>query len=347
VAVVSRDFPASTFDWRTAEGGEQRVEAYDLYPECGGENGRVEPLSDFGKDLLLSVCPKDSFIVDAAFVRAERLPSPVRVHIESPAGEHQTLFLRVDRFIGGVENEASLLPILRDLGLPVPEVLAGPIVDPDRENWGPMTVLSALAGKDVLSSVWDAPADQLDTAIDATLEALERVARLTERINETDVGETLERVSLLDELDAIVDRGGPWMEVRVFDQAISALRPIVERISVPLVFSSGDYNPGNLLWDGQRVTGFLDFAWACFEDPQIGYAKYWTYDWFPFNKAGLVERYLARNGLTMAEFAPRLAIRCVWTLQREIPVADVPGQWEHTAYRDRVLGLLGQALDYL
>jgi hypothetical protein len=24
-----------------------------------------------------------------------------------------------------------------------------------------------------------------------------------------------------------------------------------------------DDNPGNVLWDGERVTGFIDFTWAC------------------------------------------------------------------------------------
>ena len=42
----------------------------------------------------------------------------------------------------------------------------------------------------------------------------------------------------------------------------------------PLAFSSGDCNPGNFLSDGARLTGIVDFALACFEDPHIGFAKY-------------------------------------------------------------------------
>ena len=38
-----------------------------------------------------------------------------------------------------------------------------------------------------------------------------------------------------------------------------------------------DYNPGNFLWDGEHVTGFIDFARNCFEDPHIGFAKYGLY----------------------------------------------------------------------
>ena len=35
----------------------------------------------------------------------------------------------------------------------------------------------------------------------------------------------------------------------------------------------------------------IDVTSACFEDPHIGFAKYWLYDWFPLHKAGLVEHY--------------------------------------------------------
>lgn len=96
---------------------------------------------------------------------------------------------------------------------------------------------------------------------------------------------------------------------------------------------------GNLLSDGKGLTGFVDFSWACFEDPHVGFAKCRIYDFFPFNKAGLVERYLDRQSLTRAEIAPRLALRCLWTLQREIAVAG-----GDTGYRDQVLGLLGEAM---
>jgi thiamine kinase-like enzyme len=133
----------------------------------------------------------------------------------------------------------------------------------------------------------------------------------------------------------------------VFAQAVELALPAVTAIDTPLAFSSGDYNPGNFLWDGERVTGFIDFTWACFEDPYISFAKYWLHDWFPLHKAGLVEHYLETQGLTLADFAPRLAVRCLWTLQREIPVTDVEGTSDYTRYRERVLGLLRRALHAL
>jgi len=117
-------------------------------------------------------------------------------------------------------------------------------------------------------------------------------------------------------------------------------RSVVKPLPVPFLLSS--------IYEQRKVlTGFIDFAWACFEDPHIGFAKYWLYDWFPLNKAGLIERYLETQGLSQADFAPRLAVRCLWTLQREIPVADADGVTDYTRYRDRVLGFLRGALHEL
>jgi hypothetical protein len=318
----------------------------DLYPEPTEDPAHTAPLSSCGAKLILDAFPAGSRIVHASFARAERLPCPVRVRVATPGGE-RTVYLRVDRTIGGVEREALVLPVLLDLGLPVPEVLAGPVTDPERPAWGPMSVLGEMPGREMLRSIWDAPPDALARAIDVTLDALGRLPPLTAAVEQSVAGPALPRLSLADELRAIVGHGGPWLHEPSVARMIPRLRSIVESIDVPLVFSSGDYNPGNLLWDGARVTGYLDFALSRFEDPHIGYAKYWTYDWYPLNRAGLVERYLEWNDLTMRDFAPRLAVRCLWTLQREIPLAGIPGHPYYTAYRTRILELLASAAELL
>ncbi len=307
----------------------------------------TRPLSPFQEELILSACPRGSRIVEARFAREDRLPCPVRVHVASPESAVRQLILRMDRHIDGVAIEATLLPVLARLGLPVPTVLAGPSYDPARPGLGALSVLSVLPGQDLLSWAWNAPAADLATATRLVLDSVERLHHLTGALNHDPVADLLPRATVGDELDGVIARGGPWFDEPVFAQAIEALRPIVAAIDTPLAFSSGDYNPGNFLWDGENVIGFIDFAWACFEDPHIGFAKYWLYDWFPLNKAGLIERYLETQRLTQADFAPRLAVRCLWTLQREIPVADVDGATDYTHYRDRVLGFLRHALQEL
>lgn len=94
--------------------------------------------------------------------------------------------------------------------------------------------------------------------------------------------------------------------------------------------------------DGGTVAAFVDFEYARFEDPHYGFAKYRVYDMDPLNDAGMVESYLEWCGLSEREFAPRQAVRCLWTLQRE--VAARGGNAGMANYRADVLGLLRQSL---
>jgi hypothetical protein len=148
------------------------------------------------------------------------------------------------------------------------------------------------------------------------------------------------------ELDEIIARGGPWVDEAVFLNAIDLLRPVLVGVDTPLVFSNGDYNPLNFLHIGGRLTAWIDFTGACFEDPHIGFAKFviWGFDdvgWGAGVKAGLVEKYLYQQDISRSEFAPRLALRCLWRLQREISVVGD----KDADYRNAVLTVLGSTLD--
>ena len=123
---------------------------------------------------------------------------------------------------------------------------------------------------------------------------------------------------------------------------ISCLRPRIERIATPLSFTNGDHQPANFLTDGERITGFLDFENACFRDPLMGIAKYPVYDLHPFNKAGFVGLYLSSRGYNRADFAPRLALMCLQTLQQEIPIK--PASDDEKNYQQHVLKLLDDSI---
>lgn len=61
---------------------------------------------------MLSAFPAGTRIIEARFARPEWLPCPVRVRVALPEGDEQTVFLRGDARIGGVETEARLrLPL--------------------------------------------------------------------------------------------------------------------------------------------------------------------------------------------------------------------------------------------
>ncbi len=171
------------------------------------------------------------------------------------------------------------------------------------------------------------------------IEGVVRLNALSPQL-EASAGRILPKAGLTDILRTIESRESAWSEHALFRDAISHLRTGLPDDA--LVFSNSDYQPGNFLTDGKTLTAYLDFEEAKFEDRLIGFAKYMIYDVAPMNRAGLVSDYLAYVGASPADFAPRLALGCLRTLQNEI--SPTGGDREMTAYRARVLDLLDKSL---
>lgn len=309
-----------------------------------------KPLTPFQEAFVLSACPMGTRIVEARLHRMVQLPCPIWVDVISPDGEAYQLILRMNYDPGGVEREAAVLPLLAQAGLPVPTVLAGPIIDPTQPEAGAMMILNVLPGQDFLAWGFTASPEQIQWAIGLILQGIDLMHSATEFLHHTPAAQQILRRTLSSELQAIRAMGGPWLSEPLFKQAIEALEPAVNTIESPLAFSSGDYNQGNFLFKGERITGIIDISSPCFEDPHIGMAMYWIHCWNPYDQAGIVERYLERQHLTFADFAPRLALRCLRTLQANLPVRggeDVHDEWDFETLansRQRVLGLLTRAM---
>jgi len=297
----------------------------------------------FQESLVLSAYPMGSKITKADSYRPGYMHYPLRITVQTPGGQEDVCVLKAAPLIGGVEREGTVLPVLARLGLPVPTVLAGPVVHPDYPNAGALVVLSELDGKPL---PWlEAAIDEVDLTCRLLQQGVAALHRLTPKIRQTDRANSLPEHSMLAELEGIVDRGGFWQEVKSFSEAVQRLMPAVASIQTPLVFSNGDYNPLNFLYDGERLSGWIDFTGACFEDPHIGFAKFviWAFDsygWGAGAKSGLVERYLYAQNVSRSEFAPRLALRCLWRLQRDVSVAGDKDAFE----RESILTVLERAL---
>jgi hypothetical protein len=286
--------------------------------------------------MLLSICAPGSRIVEACYFRREYLPCPIRVGVRTPEGSTRSLVLRVARH-GDVGQEARLLPILAGVGLPVPAVLAGPAPDPDVPTHPDVAVYSLMPGIDLLQ-LSQQSAQDCRLAANLVLEGARRLASLTRTLRATAQAGFVHTVTLHDQLQAVVSRGGPWLHGRQFGAAAEALHRVLDDMPDQTVFTCGDYQPGNFLTDGACVTGFLDFELACYQDFLFGFAKYPIYDIHPLNKSGLVSFVLEKERIPRREFDIRLALGCLITLQREIPVSGGDAE-----YRDHVLGLLAAA----
>jgi hypothetical protein len=203
-----------------------------------------------------------------------------------------------------------------------------------------MVLLSELPGSPL--PFVNATLDQLDLTCRLLQEAVGRMRQLTDAVQRE--GVDIPKMTLIDELQGIKRRGGPWLAVPLYARAVDRLLPVLERIDDPLVLSNGDYNTFNFLTDGTSLTGCLDFTSACLEDPHIGFAKFivWGFDagWQPAVKVGLVERYLYTQDVSRSGFAPRLVLHSLWRLQREVSVTGP----QDLRYRESVLKVLQDAL---
>jgi len=323
-------------------------EAANSRPAFDPHDPRNTPtdLDAFQTDLVLSACPAGSEIIEAPPFRKGYRRYPLRVRVRPPDGGEQVLALKADPGPGKLEKEARLLPALAQLGLPVAEVLVGPGVHPGYREPVPMVVLSVVPGRPL--PFVRATLDEMDLTCRLLTEAVQRLHGLTDRVREDPVAAHIPEQTLLSALQEVIEGGGPWSGQQVFMEAVDRLVAALPGIREPLVFSNGDYNTFNFLCVEDRLTGFLDFTQARFQDPYIAFAHYviWSIDevgWGSGSKAGLVERYLYSQNASRADFAPRLAIRCLSTLQSEIAVEGE----ECALYREHVLGLLRDSLDWL
>ena len=60
-----------------------------------------------------------------------------------------------------------------------------------------------------------------------------------------------------------------------------------------------------------------------FGDPLLGLAMVWIYDCYPFVHTGFVEQFLWRRGKTRRDFAPRLMLQALQTLQKGTQPGDI------------------------
>jgi aminoglycoside phosphotransferase len=276
------------------------------------------------EQFLISALPPGTEVLATRSYRPGYREYPMRVSLRTPGGNTASCVLNTAEGIGLLTLEAGVLRCLAEAGLPVPAVLAGPVALDGLEEGDALIVLSELPGEPLpwcgVTSLADA-----DLACRLLIQGVLRIHELTDQVSRQAVAQALPRVTLSSELDEIVRRGGEWLEVGLFAEATDRLRHVIAAVEVPLVLSNGDYNPLNFLHQGGTLTGWVDFREARFEDPHIGFVKFrlWQLDdlgWGTGMKAGLIERYLYAQGVSRSEFAPRLVLRCLSHLQREVTV---------------------------
>jgi RNA polymerase sigma-70 factor (ECF subfamily) len=317
---------------------------YDEYPRFADADS-YRPMSHWRTKWLLSAFPEGSAIERSAvsgYDWESVQDRAVDVAVRKPDEVIEEVVLRMSGRIDGVKTEAALLPLLAEFGLPVPRVVCGPAVDPDLPGRGLLMAITPPLGRSALAWAVDGGTMAIDRACDIVMEGIDLIASVTAKVESSPVASLIERCTLAEELARVETIGGPWMNHAAFANALKRLGPVVASIDEPLIFSDSGIGPNVRVDDQGNLVGFESFCGARIEDPHYQISKYWTYDCWPIRRAGFVERYLIRRRLSLRDFAPRLGVRALVTLQREIPLRG-----GDEGYRNDMLGWLKMAVDNL
>jgi len=276
-------------------------------------------MNDIFYPQILAAYPKAARIVDSHAYRTGYLPYPARITFETITGVQTTCVLKVNQQAHLIAHEAYVLQLLREVQLAVPEVLAEPIpLIGDVQSFTAL-LLSEVPGQPL---PWIALTDLADAHLTCQLlhTAVDRLHALTNLVRTHDHKNRLPSVTLAAELQHIGDSAGQWLDVALFREGMLMVQELLPRFVVPLVFTNGDYNPLNFLYRDNKLTGWIDFEHARFEDPYIGFAKFllWANDasgWGAGVKFGLVERYLYNHNVEPAAFLFRLVLRGLWHIK--------------------------------
>jgi aminoglycoside phosphotransferase (APT) family kinase protein len=303
--------------------------------EFRSEEERKVGLTPGEQKAILGSNPEFRSIRKAIYFDNYVLPCPILVTVATDRAE-QGLVLRKTRH-GDVRREVRLLALLGEYGLPVPAVLAEPFVNEQGET---AAVYSLLPGEN-LQKLSSRSEEGLECAKNLLIEAVGKLAAATGFVSCSEIGGSMRRETLAAQL-ASIGRANPWSGHDAFRQAADYLGRVIPEIDTPLVLTNGDYQPGNFLAEDGKLTGFLDFESAVFQDPLIGFAKYPIYDLEPLSRTDLIERFVKQERFTIADFNVRLALMCLMILKKEVPVTG--GGEKTDAYRARILDVLKASL---
>ncbi len=303
------------------------------------EEERKVELTTVESKMLLGINSNFRSIVKAGYFDNYDLPCPVRVTIETSGGGLTDVVLRRNRH-GEVRTEIQMFHALEEFGLPVPKVLAGPFQNDVGES---EAVYSLLPGEN-LQKLGMRSEESLQEAKRLLVSAAIALTDATSFIENHEVAKLMPRFTLVAELEGLNKEDNPWFHEKVFQEASDYLRNVLKNIDTALVISNGDYQPGNFLAKDGKITGYLDFESASFQDPMMGFVKYPIYDMLPLSRTDIIDTFLRQKGFSKNDFNLRLALGCLKILQKEIPVTG--GDIETEEYRKRVLQLLREGISY-
>lgn len=361
------DTPLNTVRSRLGAGKRLlRADLRALFPETKGKSmpAQTFALSEAQTSLLHAVFPK-ARVLSVQADPEPWMPFTPRVRLALADGSETTVDFRADI----TSPRAELFAVLERLGIPGPQIVGRPT------DGGSLCAVPR--GENLGHWAMGGTPHRIRLATERAFEGIDRLQGVTERLQADPVGAKLERRTLTDELEILTNDARwnadawlaeegkerkKWLADSWFTAALEKTRNAVADIQEPLVYTHylhfypGSYRiaPGEsaydepLGWPGDaryRENPLVEFVnpFGHFGDPLLGLAMVWVQDCYPFVHTGFVEQFLWRRGVSRREFAPRLAVKALQMVARDLPLArpDANGYW------DGLHGWVEQALEWM
>ena len=313
-------------------------------------------LSEVHASLLATVFP-GARLLSAQHDPEAWQPFTPRVRLALADGSEKTVDFRRDI----TPAHAALLPILRQAGIPGPQIVRAPVEAED----GFLTLCEQARGESLTLWTLGGTPHRIRLATERAFEGIQRLQGATETLSALPAQTGIVRRTLADEAEILTNDAkwkaeawlaeagterNAWLADRWFASALAKMQAAIADIQTPLAYT--DYTfffPQNyritpqsgstdepLGWPGDphyQENSLVEFTsvFGHLGDPLLGLAMVWVYDCYPFVHTGFVEQFLWQRGVTRREFAPRLALKALQMVARDLPVtrpAEGARYWE-------------------
>lgn len=359
------DIPANTFRSRLGAAKRQlRAELQPLLP-------KPTPMLALSNLSKTQIALLERTYPGSTLRSAQENPEPwqpfsPRVTLELAEGETISVDFRGDLS----PANRMLLEVLEQNGIPVPLLIAA---DPN----GSTGICHLSQGENLSLWALGGTPHRIRLATNRAIEGLNRLQGVTEALLASPVGQALPRKTLQDELAILTENARwnadpwlaeegksrqEWLQDPWFQAALRKVEAAISEISTPLVYTdTAFFYPQNyriapatpspedrLGWPGDPIlqeNPLVEFTspFGSLGDPLLGLAMVWIYDCYPFVHTGFVEQVLWDRGVSRREFAPRLALKALQMVARDLPV----NRPEDGRYWDSIRGWAEQALVWM
>ena len=338
-------------------------------------SSKTMPATDFvlsrsHTDLLHAVFP-NARILSVQNDVEPWMPFSPRVRLSLEDGSEREVDFR-----GDIDpTRAEVIVVLERNGISGPRIVHGPVLN--AEGGGYLSLCEVPRGENLLLWTLGGTPHRIRLATERAFEAIDRLQGATDALLADPVGAKLTRRTLTDEADMILDadkwNAEPWLVEASADMekwrkdtwflnALAKARAAAADIHDPLVLTNQLHFFPNFLriqpadsafaeplgWPGDpryRDNPIVEYVapYGYIGDPLLEMAMVWVYDCYPFVHTGFVEQFLWRRGVGKREFAPRLAIKALQMIARDLP-HERPTEGN---YWDGLRGWVEQALSWL